>query len=153
MPKGNVKIAAQNRRARHEYFIEETLEVGLVLTGTEVKSLRDGRASLQEGYAAIWDGELWLENVNISPYPYARYDNHEPKRRRKLLAHARQIKQLTGKTAERGFSLIPLCIYFRDGKAKLELGLAKGKKNIDKRQALKERQASREIDRAYRRGE
>ncbi len=145
------KMVAKNRRARFEYFVEEKLEAGLVLRGTEVKSLRLGAVNLQDGYARLKAGELWLENIHISPYPYAHFGNHEPRRARKLLVHRRELKRLTGKTAERGYALIPLSLYFKNGRAKIELGLAKGKKLHDKRQALKERQESREIERAVRR--
>ncbi len=146
-----IKIVAKNRKARFEYTIEETLEAGMVLKGTEVKSLRQGRANLKDGYARIKGGELWLENVNISAYPYSHYGNHDPERSRKLLIHKHEIRRLTGKTAERGYSLIPLSLYFKDGLAKVRLGLAKGKKMQDKRQAIRERQESREIERALKR--
>lgn len=146
-----IKIVAKNRKARFEYTIEETLEAGMVLKGTEVKSLRQGRANLKDGYARIKGGELWLENVNISQYPFSHYGNHDPERSRKLLIHKHELRRLTGKTAERGYSLIPLSLYFKDGLAKVQLGLAKGKKMQDKRQAIRERQESREIERAMKR--
>ncbi len=144
---GGIKLIAKNKRARFEYFIEDKLEVGLVLKGTEVKSLREGRVNLKDGYARIKDGELWLENVHISPYPHAHYGNHEPMRTRKLLAHKREIRKLVGKTAEKGYSLIPLSIYFKDGRAKIELGVAKGKKLHDKRQVIRARQEKRDAER------
>ncbi len=147
----NIKMVAKNRKARFLYLIEETLEAGMVLKGTEVKSLRQGRVNLKDGYARIQDGELWLENINISAYPFAHYGNHDPERSRKLLIHKHQLRRLTGKTAERGYSLIPLSLYFKDGRAKVQLGLAKGKKQQDKRQAIRERQESREIERALKR--
>ena len=146
-----IKMVAKNRKARFEYTIEETLEAGLVLTGTEVKSLRQGRVNLKDGFARIKDGEVWLENVNISPYPFSHYGNHEPERPRKLLIHRYEIRRLTGKTAERGYSLIPLSLYFKEGRAKIQLGLARGKKTRDKRQAIRERQESREVERALKR--
>ena len=147
------KMIAKNRRARFEYTIEETLEAGLVLVGTEVKSLRQGRVNLKDGYAQIKEGELWLENVHISPYPFAHYGNHEPLRGRKLLVHRHELKRLTGKVNERGYSLVPLSLYFKKGRAKVQLGLGKGKKTVDKRRAIRERQESREMARALRRRE
>jgi SsrA-binding protein len=141
------KLIAQNRRARHDYAIEDVYEAGLVLTGTEVKSLRAGQASLTDGYAVIKDGELWLQNVHIPEYTQGTWTNHEPRRARKLLLHRGEIARLVGKTREGGRTLIPLALYFKDGKAKVEIGLARGKKSYDKRVALAERQASREIER------
>lgn len=143
-----IKLIAKNKKARFQYSIEESFEVGLVLKGTEVKSLRGGRVNLKDGFARIKDGELWLENVHISPYPFAYYGNHDPDRPRKLLAHKHEIRKLTGRTAEKGYSLIPLSLYFKDGRAKIELGVAKGKKLHDKRQAIKERLENREAERA-----
>jgi len=145
------KMVAKNRKARFEYTIEDSFEAGMVLVGTEVKSLRQGRINLRDGYVRIKAGELWLENVHITPYPFAHYGNHEPLRSRKLLVHKREIRRLTGKVAERGYSLIPLSLYFKKGRAKIQIGLAKGKKAYDKRRALRERQESREIERALRR--
>ncbi|MEE9436215.1 MAG: SsrA-binding protein SmpB [Candidatus Adiutricales bacterium] len=142
------KIVCRNKRARFDYKIGEKFEAGLVLTGTEVKSLRQGRANLTDSYARVIDGEVWLFNTHISPYPYSNFDNHEPERRRKLLLHKREIKKLYGRTQERGMSLIPLAIYFRDGKAKVEVGLAEGKQTFDKRQIIKKRTADREMARA-----
>jgi len=145
-----VKMVAKNRKARFEYQVEESLEAGLALLGTEVKSLRDGRVNLKDGYAKVSQGEVWLENVHISAYPFAHYGNHDPLRSRKLLLHRGEIKRLTGKVAERGYALVPLAVYFKNGRAKVQLGLAKGKKLHDKRQTIKERQESREIERAMR---
>ena len=142
------KLVAQNRKARHDYVIEDTYEAGLVLTGTEVKSLRAGRASLVDGYAVIKDGEVWLQGVHIPEYTEGTWNNHEPRRHRKLLLHRGEIAKLIGKTKESGLTLVPLQLYFRDGKAKIELGLARGKRAYDKRQALARRDADREIARA-----
>ena len=139
---------AVNRRARHDYFIEETYEAGLVLVGSEVKSLRAGKANLKDSYARVDRGEAWLFNVHISPYNPASQFGHEPTRKRKLLLHAREIERLLGKVKERGLTLIPLRLYFKDGRAKIELGLARGKKTHDKRDSIREREAHREIDRA-----
>ena len=146
-----IKLVAKNRKARFNYQVQETFEAGLVLKGTEVKSLRDGRVNLKDGYARIKAGELWLENVHISPYPMAHYGNHEPTRPRKLLVHKRELKRLTGKVAERGFSLVPLSLYFKQGRAKVQLGLAKGKAAPEKKRAVRERQESRQIERALKR--
>jgi SsrA-binding protein len=141
------KLIAQNRRARHDYAIEDVYEAGLVLTGTEVKSLRAGQASLTDGYAVIKDGELWLQNVHIPEYTQGTWTNHEPRRARKLLLHRGEIARLVGKTREGGRTLIPLALYFKDGKAKVEIALARGKKAYDKRQTLAARDAAREIER------
>lgn len=142
------KLVAQNRKARHDYHIEDTFEAGLVLVGTEVKSLRAGRASLVDGFAAINNGEVWLHNVHIPEYTQGTWTNHEPRRTRKLLLHREQIRKLVNKTQESGLTIVPLALYFQDGYAKVEIALAKGKKNYDKRQALAERQAKRDADRA-----
>jgi SsrA-binding protein len=142
------KLVAQNRKARHDYFIEDTFEAGLVLTGTEVKSLRAGRASLVDGYAVISDGEVWLHGVHIPEYTEGTWNNHAPRRQRKLLLHKREIDKLIGKTKEGGLTLVPLQLYFSDGRAKVELALARGKKEYDKRQTLAKRDADREITRA-----
>ena len=141
------KLIAQNKKARHDYFIEDVYECGLVLTGTEVKSLRAGRASLIDGFAMVIDGELWLSGVHIPEYTEGTWTNHTPRRDRKLLLHKKEITKLIGKTKESGLTLIPMSLYFKDGKAKIELGLAKGKKAHDKRAALMEREAGREIAR------
>jgi len=142
------KVVATNRKARHDYSIEDVFEAGLVLTGTEVKSLRAGRASLVDGYAVIDGGEIWLENVHIPEYTEGTWNNHSTRRKRKLLMHREEIYKLTGKVKESGYTLVPLSLYFKDGKAKVELALAKGKRDYDKRQALKEKQDKREADRA-----
>jgi SsrA-binding protein len=145
------KIIARNRRARHDYHIEDVVEAGLVLTGTEVKSLRAGRASLGEGFGQISDHEAWLHNVHIPEYTQGTWTNHEPRRTRKMLLHRKEIDKLAAATAERGLTLVPLSLYFKDGKAKVELALARGKRNYDKRHDLARRDAAREVDRALRR--
>jgi len=142
------KLIAQNKKGRHDYFIDEVFEAGLVLQGTEVKSLRAGRATLTDGYASVKEGELWLSGVHIPEYNEGSWTNHEPRRERKLLLQKREISKLIGKLKESGLTLIPLSLYFKDGIVKVEMGLARGKKAHDKRESLKERQASREIDRA-----
>jgi len=141
-------VVATNRRARHDYSIVDTYEAGLVLTGTEVKSLRAGRASLVDGYAFIDGGEAWLDAVHIPEYADGTWTNHAPRRKRKLLLHKEQILKLAGKVKEGGFTLVPLSLYFSDGRAKVEIALAKGKREYDKRQALRERQDNREAQRA-----
>jgi SsrA-binding protein len=145
------KIVASNRRARHDYAIEDVLEAGLVLTGTEVKSLRAGRATLTDGFGQITDGEVWLHGVHIPPYIGGTWTNHEPRRIRKLLLHRKEIDRLARSTSEGGLTLIPLSLYFFDGKAKIELALARGKRTYDKRQELARRDAAREVDRVLRR--
>ena len=145
------RVIARNRRAFHDYHVEDTYEAGLVLTGTEVKSLRAGRASLADGFAQITDNEVWLHNVHIPEYVQGTWTNHTPRRIRKLLLHRKEIDRLASKTAEQGLTLIPLSLYFKDGNAKVELGLARGKRAYDKRQALAKRDAAREIDRALKR--
>ncbi|MDQ2850875.1 SsrA-binding protein SmpB [Dermatophilaceae bacterium Sec6.4] len=142
------KLVANNKKARHDYLIEDTVEAGLVLMGTEVKSLRMGRASLVDGYAAEYGGELWLEGVHIPQYMQGTWTNHSALRRRKLLLHREQIEKLLIKSRESGYTLIPLSLYFVDGRAKTEIALARGKKLYDKRQALRERQDDREAQRA-----
>lgn len=141
-------IIAQNRKARHEYTVLDTYEAGLVLTGTEVKSLRLGRASLVDGFATIDNGEVFLRNVHIPEYTHGSWTNHEPRRVRKLLLHRGEIERLVGKTKESGLTLVPLAIYFTAGKVKVELALAKGKRTYDKRQDLARRDADREVARA-----
>ncbi len=141
-------VVATNRRARHEYTIEDTYEAGIVLTGTEVKSLREGRASLVDGYAFIEGGEAWLDAVHIPEYTEGTWNNHAPRRKRKLLLHKAQIIKISHKTKEGGYTLVPLKIYFLDGRAKVEIAVAKGKREYDKRQTLRERQDKREADRA-----
>jgi len=145
------KVIARNRRARHDYHIEDVIEAGLVLTGTEVKSLRAGRASLTDGFGEISGGEAWLHGVHIPPYDMGNWTNHEPRRTRKLLLHRKEIDRLQRSTAERGLTLVPLSLYFHDGKAKVELAVARGKRTYDKRHDLARRDAAREVDRALRR--
>ncbi len=145
---GAEKLICSNRKATHDYQIEESCEAGLVLQGSEVKSLRAGRANLRDSYAAIKDGEVYLYNCHISPYAEANQLNHEPLRTRKLLLHKKEIKKLVGKTTERGYTLVPLRLYFKSGKVKLQLALGKGKRLYDKRAALKEREDKREMERA-----
>src|SRR4030081_771424 len=154
MPKkeGRARPVAANRRASHDYFIDEKLEAGIMLTGTEVKSVRNGRTNLRDGFVRIDGNEAWLENVNISPYTQANLMNHEPMRPRKLLLHRKQIASLIGKGRQKGYTLIPLRVYFSRNHAKVEVGLARGKRQYDKREAIAERDAKREIARAVRRG-
>ena len=142
------KTVATNRKARFDYLIEDTVEAGIVLTGTEVKSLRQGRASLVDGYALIDGGEAWLEGVHIPEYTQGTWTNHSPRRKRKLLLHKHEITKLGQRVAQGGYTLVPLKLYFVDGRAKVELGIGKGKKAYDKRQALRERQDTREAQRA-----
>ena len=142
------KVVASNRKARHDFHIEDVFEAGIVLTGTEVKALRAGRASLIDGFASIDGGEAWLENVHIPEYTEGTWTNHAPRRKRKLLLHAWEIKELAVKTRERGSTLVPLSLYFLDGRAKVEIALARGKKDYDKRQTLREQQDMREAQRA-----
>ena len=144
------KIVCTNKKAFHDYTIESTIEAGIMLTGPEVKSLRAGRANLRDGYGAIEKEEVWLHNVHISPYSHATHIPADPLRTRKLLLNRREIKKLAGKVVEKGFALIPLKIYFiANGKVKIELALARGKKQYDKRAALKKKQSDREIEREY----
>ena len=143
------KLIAQNRKARHDYAILDTYEAGVALVGTEVKSLRLGRASLVEAYATVDDGEVWLRGLNIPEYTLGSWTNHEPRRTRKLLLHRAEILRLIGKTKESGLTLVPLSIYFSAGKVKVELALARGKRSYDKRSDLAKRDADREIQRAY----
>jgi SsrA-binding protein len=145
------KIIASNRRARHEYTIEDVVEAGLVLTGTEVKSLRAGRASLTDGFGQITDGEAWLHGVHIPQYTLGTWTNHEPRRTRKLLLHRTEIDRLARSISERGLTLVPLSLYFSGGKVKIELGLARGKRTYDKRHDLAKRDAAREVERELRR--
>jgi len=141
------KLIAQNKKARHDYSIEDVFECGIVLTGTEVKSLRMGRASLIDGFAMVDKGELWLSGVHIPEYTQGTWTNHTPRRDRKLLVHSAEIRKLSARMKEGGLTLVPLSLYFKDGKAKIELAVAKGKKVHDKRATLMERQAGREIER------
>lgn len=143
-----IKIACENRKAWHDYFIHETFETGLVLQGTEVKSLRAGKANLKDSYGQIQNGEIFIQNMHISPYEQGNIFNHEPLRPRKLLLHKAQIIKLFSQTREKGFTLVPLKIYFVRGKAKVELALVSGKKNYDKRQDLADKAAKRDMERA-----
>ncbi|HER42866.1 MAG TPA: SsrA-binding protein SmpB [Candidatus Eisenbacteria bacterium] len=144
-----MKLICTNRKARRDYQILETMEAGIVLVGTEVKSLRDGEAQLKDSFAGIEEGELYLHNAHINPYRMGNRFNHEPTRTRKLLMHEREIKRLIGKVQEKGLTLIPLRLYFNDaGKVKVELGLAKGKKDYDKRRDIADRDAKRDMERA-----
>jgi SsrA-binding protein len=145
---GRGKLVAQNKKARHDYAIDETYEAGIVLTGTEVKSLRQGRASLVDAYAAVQDGELWMFGAHIPEYTEGTWNNHTPRRARKLLMHKAEIIKLTVKLKEGGLALVPLQLYFKDGHAKVELGLGKGRKSYDKRQVLAKRDAADEMRRA-----
>ena len=142
---------ATNRQASYRYSLLDKWECGLVLTGTEVKSLREGKAQLKDGYAAVHDGEVWLHNVHIPPYGPATRENHEPERPRKLLMHRREIERLIGKTKEKGLTLVPTRLYFKDRHAKVEIALARGKDMVDKRQSIKERELKREMERSFRR--
>jgi SsrA-binding protein len=142
------KLIAQNRKARHDYSVEDVYEAGLVLMGTEVKSLRAGRASLVDGFAMVEDGEIYLHNVHIPEYNEGSWTNHAPKRRRKLLLNRNEINKISAKLKESGLTLIPLSMYFLDGRAKVEIGVARGRKNYDKRQAIAEKDAKREVSKA-----
>lgn len=144
------QVVATNRKAYHDYFIEETFEAGMSLLGTEVKSLREGRVNLRDSYAIVKDREVFLLNCHISPYRYGNIQNHEPLRTRKLLLNRSEINKLWGKLSQKGFTLIPLKIYFKKGNAKVEIGLVKGKRKYEKRDALKAREAKREIERHMR---
>ncbi|MFW5930964.1 MAG: SsrA-binding protein SmpB [Desulfosalsimonas sp.] len=144
----HIKIVTENRKARHEFHLLDEFEAGMQLKGTEVKSLRQGRSNLKDAYAKFKNGELWLYQMHIAPYPFAYYDNHEPDRPRKLLMHRSELKRLYGKIREKGFALVPLRVYFKNGKAKAAIALAQGKRKYDKRRAIKEREVAREMDRA-----
>lgn len=146
-------LVAQNKKARHDYSIEDVFEAGMVLTGTEVKSLRAGRASLVDGYATVDNGEVWLRGVHIPEYTQGTWTNHEPRRARKLLLHRDEVRRIQGKIKETGVTLVPLSLYFKDGYAKVEIAVARGRKNYDKRQAIAERESKREADRAMGRRE
>jgi len=148
---GKIKIISQNKKAFHDFEIFERFEAGIVLLGTEVKSLREGRANLKDSYARVKRNEVFLIGLHISPYSHASFENHDPERIRKLLLHRAEIKRLLGKTQERGFSLVPLKVYFKDGKAKVEIALARGKKEYDKRESLRKKEETRELDRLRKR--
>jgi SsrA-binding protein len=147
LEKKRIKLIAENRKARHDYHIEDTYEAGIVLVGTEVKSLRMGKANLKDSYARIKNGEVFVYQMHIGAYPFAYYNNHDPLRWRKLLLHNYEIRKLYGKVNEKGYSLIPLKLYFKDGKAKLSLALAKGKQSHDKRETIRRRDQKRELER------
>ena len=147
----NYKVVAENRRARFDYAIEDDIECGIILMGSEVKSLRQGSSNIAESYAAVENGELWLVNSYIAPYEQARTFGHDERRRRKLLMHRREIEKFAGKAYERNITLVPLKLYFKNGRAKVLLGLCKGKKTYDKRESLKKKDMQRDIDRAMRR--
>ncbi len=144
----HIKIIAENRKARFNYFIEETYEAGMVLLGTEVKSLRLGRVNLKDSYARIKKGEVFVHQMHIGAYPFAYYGNHDPLRKRKLLLHKYEIKKLYGKVNEKGFSLIPLKVYFQNGRAKLTVALARGKRKYDKRETIRRRDEQRDLERS-----
>jgi SsrA-binding protein len=143
-----MKVVCQNRKAYHDYFIEESLEAGIALLGTEVKSLREGRANLKDSYVAVKDGEALLLNCHISPYSHGNIANHDPLRTRKLLLHEREIRRISGKAAQKGYSIVPLRLYFKGPYVKVEIGLAKGKKLFEKRETIKAREARKEMERA-----
>jgi len=147
----NIKIVCQKKKVRHYYFIDDVMEAGIVLMGPEVKSLRDGRASLVDSYAKVKEGEVFLHKMHITPYPFAHHVELEPMRVRKLLLNKREIKRLIGKTEEKGYTLVPTKVYFTRGRAKVEIALAKGKRKYDKRRALKEKELKRDIDEAKKR--
>ena len=144
----SIKVIATNRKARHEYHFHDTYEAGLVLQGTEIKSIRAGRVSLQEGYVSFEGGEAWLVDVHIATYGPASQQNHEPRRRRKLLLHGREIDRLRGRVQEKGYTVVPSRLYLKDGRAKIEIALARGKRQYDKRQTIAKRDAQRQVDRA-----
>ncbi len=146
-----IKLIARNRRARFDYEVRETFEAGLVLLGSEVKSLRNHSASIGESFATIRAGEVWVMGMHIAPYSFARDGGHDPLRPRKLLLHSREIERISSRVAERGLTLVPMRLYFRKGKAKMELALAKGRTKVDKRQVIREREQRREIERGIRR--
>ena len=150
MAKEPIKIIAENRKARHNYFIDDRFEAGMVLKGTEVKALRMGRCNIKDAYARIKNGEVFLHQMHIGEYPFAYYGNHDPLRPRKLLLHKHEIKRLYGKVNEKGLSLIPLRIYFKQGKAKTTLALAHGKRKYDKRETIRRRDEKRDLDRQRR---
>ncbi len=150
MDNSHIKIVTKNRKAWHDYSIAEEIEAGIVLLGTEVKSLRAGGANLKDAYGRMDKGELFIHQMNISPYPFAYYDNHEPFRKRKLLLNRSELKRLEAKIREKGYSVIPLKLYFKGGKAKISIGLARGKRQYDKRHSIKEREMNREMDRLKR---
>ncbi|MDQ0220050.1 SsrA-binding protein SmpB [Peribacillus cavernae] len=150
MPKGEGKQVAQNKKANHDYFIEETFESGIVLQGTEIKSIRAGKVNMRDAFAKIERGEVYLHNMHISPYEQGNRYNHEPLRTRKLLLHRKQINKLIGETKEQGYTIVPLKVYLKNGFAKVLIGLGRGKKQYDKREDVKQKEAKRDIERAFR---
>lgn len=146
-----IQVVATNRRARHDYEIIDDFEAGIVLTGSEVKSLRAGKANLKDSFAHVRDGEVWLVGAYIAPYSFSREGGHDPERTRKLLLHRREIDRIAGTLAEKGLTLVPMRLYFKDGKAKVQIGLARGKRTVDKRADIKKREHEREMERARRR--
>ncbi|MEQ2528852.1 SsrA-binding protein SmpB [Robertmurraya yapensis] len=150
MPKGAGKVIAQNKKAFHDFFIEETFEAGIVLQGTEIKAIRAGRVNLKDSYAQIKNGEMFLLGMHVSPYEQGNRYNHDPLRTRKLLLHKKEINKLIGETKEAGYSIVPVKLYLKNGFAKVQIGLAKGKKKFDKREDLKKKEAKRDIERAFR---
>jgi SsrA-binding protein len=147
---GELKVIATNRKASHDYFLEDTYEAGVALTGTEIKSVRDARVNLRDGYVQIRNGEAWLVNVHISPYDFGNRENHEPRRERRLLLHRSEIRKLASKVAERGWTIVPLRVYLKAGRAKVEIALVRGKRLYDKRDAVAERDADRDLERELR---
>lgn len=150
MPSGGIKVIAENRKAFHNYYIEDRIEAGIILTGTEIKSIRNGRVNLKDSYARLDEGEIWVHQMHISPYEQGNRFNHDPLRPRKLLLHRAEINKLVGKIQQQGLTLIPIKVYLKKGMAKVELAVGQGKKNYDKRQALAEREGKRDIERALR---
>ena len=148
MSKNHIKIVTENRKARYNYFVEDTYEAGMVLLGTEVKSIRLGRINLKDSYARIKKGEVFVHQMHIGAYPFAYYNNHDPLRKRKLLLHKLEIKKLYGKVNEKGYSLIPLRVYFQNGKVKLTIALARGKRKHDKRETIRRRDEQRDLERS-----
>ena len=149
MPGENIKIISQNKKARHDYFIMETIEAGIELSGTEVKSVRGGKVNISDSYASITNSEVFLKGMNISPYEHGNIFNRDPLRDRKLLLHKTEIAKLAGKAAERGYTLMPLQVYFKNGRAKIEIGLCRGKKLYDKRQDIAKKDMRREVERDF----
>ena len=147
--KGTGKVLAQNKKANHDYFIEETIEAGMVLQGTEIKSIRSGKVQLKDSFVQIRNGQAWISNMHISPYEQGNRFNHDPLRVRKLLLHKKQISELLGRTKQEGYTIVPLKMYIKDGYAKLLIGVGKGKKNYDKRDDLKKKEAKREMERVF----
>ena len=149
MAKGQGKVLAQNKKASHDYFIEETIEAGMVLTGTEIKSVRASKVQLKDSYVRVYQGEAWICNMHISPFEQGNRFNHDPLRERKLLLHKKQIGELVGSVKRDGYTIVPLKMYIKDGYAKLLIGLAKGKKDYDKRDDMRKKEAKREVERAF----